>query len=122
MRQGPAGRLPVQPVGQRVRHARLHKETRSCPHQQDDAGPTGGIATPAGLISLAIRLTGPARQAAGGDALWVGAGHDGLRAWFDTGYELTARLRAWASRHGLDQLDDHGGGKVRLDLRRSANR
>jgi hypothetical protein len=79
---------------------------------------TGGITTPAGLISLAIRLTGPARQAAGSDALWVGTGHDGLRAWFDTGYELTSRLRAWASGHGLDQLDDHGGGKVRLDLRR----
>jgi hypothetical protein len=27
-------------------------------------------------------------------------------------------LRAWASQHGLDQLDDYGGGKVRLDLRR----
>jgi hypothetical protein len=79
---------------------------------------TGGITTPAGLISVVIRLTEPARQAAGGDALWVGAGHDGLRAWFDTGYELTARLRAWASRHGLDQLDDYGGVKVRLDLRR----
>ena len=79
---------------------------------------TGGITTPAGLISLAARLTEPARQAAGSDALWVGTGHDGLRAWFDTGYELTSHLRAWASRHGLDQLDDHGGGKVRLDLRR----
>jgi hypothetical protein len=78
----------------------------------------GGITTPAGLISLAIRLTEPARQTAGGDALWIGAGHDGLRAWFDTGYELTSHLRAWASRHGLDQLDDYGGGKVRLDLRR----
>jgi hypothetical protein len=79
---------------------------------------TGGITTPAGLISVAIRLTEPARQAAGSDALWVGAGGDGLRAWFDTGYELTSHLRAWASKHGLDQLDDHGGGKVRLDLRR----
>ena len=79
---------------------------------------TGGIATPAGLISLAAGLTGPARQAAGSDALWVGAGHDGLRAWFDTRYELTSQLRAWASRRGLDQMDDHGGGKVRLDLRR----
>jgi len=79
---------------------------------------TGGITTPAGLISLVIRLTEPARRAAGSDALWAGAGHDGLRAWFDTGYELTSQLRAWAARHGLDQLDDHGGGKVRLDLRR----
>lgn len=79
---------------------------------------TGGITTPAGLISVAVRLTEPARQAAGSDALWIGAGHDGLRAWFDTGYELTSHLRAWASRHGLDQLDDHDGGKVRLDLRR----
>jgi hypothetical protein len=79
---------------------------------------TGGITTPAGLISLVIRLTAQARQAAGGDALWTGAGHDGLRAWFDTGYELTSHLRAWAARHGLDQLDDYGGGKVRLDLRR----
>src|SRR6266571_3717557 len=79
---------------------------------------TGGIATPAGLISLVIRLTEPARRAAGGDALWAGAGPGGLRAWFDTGYELTSHLRAWASRHGLDQLGDYGGGKVRLDLRR----
>ena len=79
---------------------------------------TGGIATPAGLINLVARLTEPARQAAGSDALWVGAGGSGLRAWFDTGYELTSQLRAWARRHGLDQLDDHGGGKVRLDLRR----
>ena len=79
---------------------------------------TGGIATPAGLINLVARLTEPARQAAGSDALWVGAGGGGLRAWFDTGYELTSQLRAWASRHGLDQLDDHGGGTVRLDLRR----
>jgi len=78
----------------------------------------GGITSPAGLISLTARLTEPARQAAGSDALWIGAGHDGLRAWFDTGYELTFQLRAWAGRHGLDQLDDHGGGKVRLDLRR----
>jgi len=79
---------------------------------------TGGIATPAGLINLVARLTEPARQSAGSDALWVGAGGSGLRAWFDTGYELTSQLRAWARRHGLDQLDDHGGGKVRLDLRR----
>jgi hypothetical protein len=79
---------------------------------------TGGISTPAGLISVVIRLTESARQAAGGDALWTGTGHDGLRAWFDTGYELTAHLRAWTARHGLDQLDDYGGGKVRLDLRR----
>lgn len=78
----------------------------------------GGIATPAGLIRLVARLTEPARLAAGSDALWVGAGGSGLRAWFDTGYELTSQLRAWASRHGLDQLDDHGGGTVRLDLRR----
>jgi hypothetical protein len=28
------------------------------------------------------------------------------------------RCRAWARRHGLDQLIDHRGGKVRLDLRR----
>ena len=35
---------------------------------------TGGIATPAGLINLVARLTEPARQAAGSDALWVGAG------------------------------------------------
>ena len=79
---------------------------------------TGGISTPAGLISLVIWLTGPARQAGGSDALWVGAGHDGLRAWFDTDYELTGQLRAWAARHGLDQLADYGGCKVRLDLRR----
>jgi hypothetical protein len=79
---------------------------------------TGGIATPGGLIRLVARLTEPARQAAGSDALWAGASGTGPRAWFDTGYELTAQLRAWASRHGLDQLDDHGARPVRLDLRR----
>jgi hypothetical protein len=79
---------------------------------------TGGIATPGGLIRLVARLTEPARQATGSDALWVGASGTGPRAWFDTGYELTAQLRAWARKHGLDQLDDHGGGTVRLDLRR----
>ena len=61
---------------------------------------TGGIATPAGLINLVARLTEPARQAAGSDALWVGAGGSGLRAWFDTGYELTSQLRAWARSTG----------------------
>jgi hypothetical protein len=78
----------------------------------------GGIATPADLIRLVVRLTEPARKAAGSDALWVGSGGSGLRAWFDTGYELTSQLRAWAKQHGLDQMDDHGGGTVRLDLRR----
>ena len=60
----------------------------------------GGIATPAGLVNLAVRLMEPARQAAGSDALWVGTDRDGLRAWFDTRYELTSPLRAWARRHG----------------------
>lgn len=80
---------------------------------------SGGITTPAGLITLVATLTGPARQATGSDALWAGAGHDGLRVWFDTGYRSFSQyVQAWASRHGLDQLDDYGGGKARLDLRR----
>jgi hypothetical protein len=79
---------------------------------------TGGVPTPGGLIALVVRLTEPARQAAGTDALWVGSGSSGLRVFFDTGYELTARLRAWASHHRLHELTDHGGTGVRLDLRR----
>ena len=82
----------------------------------------GGIATPAGLIRLVARLTEPARLAAGSDALWVGAGGSGLRAWFDTGYELTSQLRAWASRHGLDQLDVTAAARCGSTCGGSANR
>jgi hypothetical protein len=60
----------------------------------------GGIATPAGLIRLVARLTEPARLAADSDALWVGAGGSGLRAWFDTGYELTSQLRVGEQARG----------------------
>src|SRR5260370_17818852 len=49
----------------------------------------GGITSPAGLINLAARLTEPARQAAGTDALGIGAGHDGLPAGFDPGHDPT---------------------------------
>jgi len=38
---------------------------------------------------LAVRLTEPARRAAGSDALWVGCDSSGLRVFFDTGYELS---------------------------------
>ena len=78
----------------------------------------GGTATPAGLIQLAVRLTQPAREAAGSTALWVGAGDDGLRAFFDDGHQMNTQVRAWMDRHRLDQLTDYGGGRVRLDLRR----
>ncbi|HUK69610.1 MAG TPA: hypothetical protein VLW50_12805 [Streptosporangiaceae bacterium] len=78
----------------------------------------GGTATPAGLIQLAVRLTQPAREAAGSTALWVGAGDDGLRAFFDDTHQMNTQVRAWMDRHRLDQLTDYGGGRVRLDLRR----
>ena len=78
----------------------------------------GGLSTPGGLIRLALRLTAPARASAGTGALWVGAGQTGVRAFFDTGYEMTGPLRAWAGRHRLQELTDYGGGPVRLDLRR----
>jgi len=78
----------------------------------------GGLSTPGGLIRLALRLTAPARASAGTDALWVGAADGRPRAFFDTGYELTGPLRAWAGRHRLRELTDYGGGPVRLDLRR----
>ena len=78
----------------------------------------GGTATPAGLIQLAVRLTQPAREAAGSTALWVGAGDDGLRAFFDDTHQMNTQVRSWMDRHRLDQLTDYGGGRVRLDLRR----
>src|SRR6266702_1010496 len=56
----------------------------------------GGIAAPAGLVNLVARLTEPARQAPGSDALRAGAGGTGLRAWSATGNDLTSQLRAWA--------------------------
>ena len=78
----------------------------------------GNAVTPAGLIQLAIRLTQPARDAIGSTALWVAAGDDGLRAYFDQGHQMNTQVQAWMIRHQLDQLTDYGGGRVRLDLRR----
>lgn len=78
----------------------------------------GSAVTPAGLIQLAIRLTQPARDAIGSTALWVAAGDDGLRAYFDQGHQMNTQVQAWMIRHQLDQLTDYGGGRVRLDLRR----
>src|SRR5260370_8979162 len=116
MRQEPARRMPVQPVG-RIRHP--WPTTRNAPM----AAPSGRCAsapavcpTAGGLIALAVRLTEPARQAAGTDALWVGSGSSGLRVFFDTGYELTARLRAWAGHHRLPVLTDPPGTWARRGL------
>ncbi|MHB8331573.1 MAG: hypothetical protein ACYDEA_05190 [Candidatus Dormibacteria bacterium] len=78
----------------------------------------GGLSTPGGLIRLVARLTEPARAATGADALWVGADINGLRAFFDDGYEMTHQLHAWANRHHLGELTDRDGSGVRLDLRR----
>jgi len=78
----------------------------------------GSAVTPAGLIQLAIRLTQPAREHTASSALWVGAGDDGLRAYFGQGHQMNTQVQAWMARHRLDQLADHGGGRVRLDLRR----
>ena len=78
----------------------------------------GNAVTPAGLIQLAIRLTQPARDHAASTALWVGAGDDGLRAYFDQGHQMNTQVQAWMARHRLDQQTDYGGGQVRLDLRR----
>jgi hypothetical protein len=78
----------------------------------------GGPATPAGLIQLAARLTEPGRETIGSTALWVGAGDDGLRAFFDDGHQMNTQVLAWMTRHQLGKLTDHGGGPVRLDLRR----
>jgi hypothetical protein len=78
----------------------------------------GGLATAGGLIRLAVRLSEPARAATGADALWVGADVNGLRAFFDTGYEMTHQLHVWAGRHRLGELADRDGTGVRVDLRR----
>jgi len=79
---------------------------------------SGSPATPAGLIQLAVRLTQPAREASGSTALWAGAGDDGLRGFFDGTHQMNTQVLAWMARHQLDELTDHGGGRVRLDLRR----
>ena len=50
--------------------------------------------------------------------MWVTAGDDGLRAYFDQGHQMNTQVQAWMIRHQLDQLTDYGGGRVRLDLRR----
>lgn len=78
----------------------------------------GGLSTPGGLIRLVARLTEPARAATGTDTLWVGADINGLRAFFDDGYEMTYQLHSWAKRHHLGELTDRDGSGVRLDLRR----
>ena len=80
----------------------------------------GGLATPGGLIRLAVRLTGPARARTGGTALWTGVSAAGtLQAFYDGGgYEMTYRIRRWAAARGLQELTDYGGGPVHLDLRR----
>lgn len=91
-------------------HARMAKTTRV----RDGSA----VTTPGALIRLADRLTGPARQMTGDDALWVGACDDGLRVFFATGHQISTQVAAWMARHRLDQLTDHGGCPVRLDLRR----
>jgi hypothetical protein len=79
----------------------------------------GTVVTPGGLIRLALRLTDPARQAAGSGALWAGVGEDGsLQAFIGPTRQMPGRPSRWAASHGLDALTDHGGHLVRLDLRR----
>ncbi|MGH9065190.1 MAG: hypothetical protein ACRD0L_14710 [Acidimicrobiales bacterium] len=92
---------------------RAHARTAKAMRVRD-----GGLMTPGGLIRLATRLTDPARQAISTDALWVGVGDGGLRAFFDTGYEMTHQVQVWAGRHRLADLVDRDGQGVRLDLRR----
>jgi hypothetical protein len=77
---------------------------------------SGSAVTPAGLIQLAMRLTQPARDHTASTALWVAAGDNGLRAYFDQGHQMNTQVQAWMARHQLDQLTDYGGGPVRLDL------
>ena len=95
------------------RKNRAHTRTAKTMRVRD-----GSIAAAGGLIRLAVRLTGPARELLGGGALWAGAGDDGLCAFFDRDYELTGQLRSWAARQSLGELTDRDGGPVRLDLRR----
>ena len=95
------------------RKNRAHTRTAKTMRVRD-----GSIAAAGGLIRLAVRLTGQARELLGGGALWAGAGHDGLCAFFDRDYELTGQLRSWAARQSLGELTDRDGGPVRLDLRR----
>jgi hypothetical protein len=78
----------------------------------------GGLQTGGGLIRLAMRLTEPARQALGVTGVWAGAGDHGLTEFFASGHQMNTQVLAWMARHRLDELTDHGGGPVRLDLRR----
>ncbi|MGH3119771.1 MAG: hypothetical protein ACRDND_01885 [Streptosporangiaceae bacterium] len=78
----------------------------------------GGPSSAGGLIRLAARLTGPARQATGSQHLWVGACDEGLSEFFSAGHQMNTQVLAWMARHRLGELIDYGGGPVRLDLRR----
>jgi len=70
------------------------------------------------LIRLALRLSAPGRGFTGGELLWNDVRADGVHPSFGTGGSFDRKVRQWAAGHGLDQLDDRGGGLVRLDLRR----
>ncbi len=82
----------------------------------------GAVHHPGGLVMLALRLTARARAAIGASALWVDHGHDGTRESFQPKGGRSRSLRdhvgPWMKRHQLDQLVDHDGRPVRLDLRR----
>lgn len=82
----------------------------------------GSLHHPGGLIRLARRLTARAREAISAEALWVDHGHEGTRESFRPKGVRKGRLfhhvDPWLERHGLDQLVDHDGSPVRLDLRR----
>jgi hypothetical protein len=92
---------------------RAHSRTAKTMRVRD-----GGLQTGGGLIRLAMRLTEPARQALGGTGVWAGAGDHGLTEFFASGHQMNTQVLAWMARHRLDELTDHGGGPVRLDLRR----
>lgn len=78
----------------------------------------GALHHPGGLVRLALRLTQRGRTLLGSDALWVGAGDDGLCEPFRKQHSHTLQVDRFLRRHGLVGRTDRGGRPLLLDLRR----
>ncbi|WP_200827779.1 hypothetical protein [Thermomonospora echinospora] len=96
------------------------RRARSEPHKTMRVADGGAAHHPGGLIRLVLRLTQRGRDRIGGDLLWIDHGHQGTRETFAGRRRISINgLHArWLQRHGLDQLTDHDGGPLVLDLRR----
>lgn len=81
---------------------------------------SGNLRSPGGVLRLALRLTQRGRDLTGSKDLWVLVNRlDGTAAGVSAKRNKTSHHRhAWLAAYGIDVLDDRGGKKVKLDLRR----